>query len=75
MEPLWNDLRISFFLIPLHKLILIMAKPIETTPILTGDDAVAFIAQMEKGEKASREEVARVMEGAIFIESALTFNF
>ena len=52
-----------------------MAKPIETTPILTGDDAVAFIAQMEKGEKASREEVARVMEGAKFIESALSFNF
>ena len=52
-----------------------MAKPIEPTPILKGDDAYAFIAEMEKQEKASAEERERVAKGAAFIQSLLTFTF
>jgi hypothetical protein len=52
-----------------------MAKPIEPTPVLKGDDAYEFVAEMEKQEKASAEEKARVAEGASFIQSLLTFTF
>ena len=41
-----------------------MAKPIEATPVLEGADAVAFIAEMEKNEKASKEEKIRVQADA-----------
>jgi hypothetical protein len=53
----------------------IMAKPIEPTPVLKGDDAYKFVAEMEKQEKASAEEKARVAKGASFIQSLLTFTF
>lgn len=53
----------------------IMAKPIEPTPVLKGDDAYEFVAEMEKHEKASEEEKARVAKGASFIQSLLTFTF
>jgi hypothetical protein len=53
----------------------IMAKPIEPTPVLKGDDAYEFVAEMEKQEKASAEEKARVAKGASFIQSLLTFTF
>ena len=46
-----------------------MAKPIEPTPVLKGDDAYDFVAEMEKQEKA------RVAKGASFIQSLLTFTF
>ena len=52
-----------------------MAKPIEPTPVLTGDDAYEFVAEMEKHEKASAEEKARVAKGASFTQSLLTFAF
>lgn len=52
-----------------------MAKPIEPTPVLKGDDAYEFVAEMEKHEKASAEEKARVAKGASFIQSLLTFAF
>ena len=52
-----------------------MAKPIEPTPVLKGDDAHDFVAEMEKQEKASAEEKARVEKGASFIRSLLTFTF
>ncbi|MCR4825322.1 MAG: hypothetical protein K5882_00015 [Bacteroidales bacterium] len=52
-----------------------MAKPIETTPILEGDDAYNFVAQLEDGSKDSAEERQRVEKGASFIESLLTFVF
>ncbi|MBR4513004.1 MAG: hypothetical protein IKX13_00505 [Bacteroidales bacterium] len=52
-----------------------MAKPIEPTPVLKGDDAYEFVAEMEKHEKASDEEKARVAQGASFIQSMLTFTF
>ncbi len=52
-----------------------MAKPIEPTPVLKGDDAFEFVAEMEKQEKASAEEKARVAKGAAFIQSLLTFSF
>ncbi|MBR5082004.1 MAG: hypothetical protein IKX35_06155 [Bacteroidales bacterium] len=42
----------------------IMAKPIEATPVLEGTDALAFIAEMEKNEKASKEEKMRVQADA-----------
>jgi hypothetical protein len=54
---------------------MIMAKPIEPTPVLKGDDAYEFVAEMEKLEKASAEEKARVAKGASFIQSLLTFTF
>ena len=41
-----------------------MAKPIEATPVLEGNDALAFIAEMEKNEKASKEEKKRVKADA-----------
>ncbi|MCR4879229.1 MAG: hypothetical protein K5901_07940 [Bacteroidales bacterium] len=52
-----------------------MAKPIETTPILKGEDAYNFVAQMETVGKDSVEEKERVEKGASFIESLLTFVF
>lgn len=52
-----------------------MAKPIETTPTLKGDDAYNFVAQVENGSKESVEEKERVEKGASFIESLLTFVF
>ena len=41
-----------------------MAKPIEATPVLEGTDALAFIAEMEKNEKASKEERMRIKADA-----------
>ena len=52
-----------------------MAKPIETTPTLKGEDAYNFVAQLENGSKESAEEKKRVEKGASFIESLLTFVF
>ena len=52
-----------------------MAKPIEPTPVLYGNDAFEFVAEMEKEKKASAEEKERVARGASFIQSLLTFNF
>ena len=52
-----------------------MAKPIEATPVLEGTDALAFIAEMEKGEKASKEEKMRIKADADIIRSMLTFVF
>lgn len=52
-----------------------MAKPIEATPVLEGSDAFAFIAEMEKNEKASNEEKKRIKADADIIRSMLTFAF
>ena len=52
-----------------------MAKPIEPTPVLKGDDAYQFVAELEKEKKASEEEKERVARGAKFIQSLLTFTF
>ena len=52
-----------------------MARPIEATPVLEGNDALAFIAEMGKGEKASEEEKQRVKADADIIRSMLTFVF
>ena len=52
-----------------------MAKPIEPTPVLKGDDAYEFVSDMETLEKASAEGKARVAKGASFIQSLLTFTF
>lgn len=52
-----------------------MAKPIETTPILKGEDAFEFVSEMENSTKATEEEKKRVEQGAAFIESMLTFVF
>ena len=41
-----------------------MAKPIEATPVLEGNDAIAFFTEMEKNEKASEEEKMRVKADA-----------
>ena len=52
-----------------------MAKPIEATPILKGDDAFEFVSEMENSTKASEEEKKSIEKGAAFIESMLTFVF
>ncbi len=52
-----------------------MAKPIETTPVLNGDDAYEFVAQMDNSSKESDEEKKRIEKGASCIESLLTFVF
>lgn len=52
-----------------------MATPIAATPVLKGDDAYDFVAEMEKQAKASAEEKERVTKGAAFIQSLLTFTF
>ena len=52
-----------------------MARPIEATPVLEGSDALAFIAEMEKGEKASDEEKRQVKADADIVRSMLTFVF
>ena len=53
----------------------IMAKPIEATPVLKGDDAFEFVSEMENSTKASEEEKKSVEQGAAFLESMLTFVF
>ena len=52
-----------------------MAKPIEATPVLEGNDAIAFLAEMEKQERASAEEKKRVKADADIIRAMLTFTF
>lgn len=52
-----------------------MAKPIEATPVLKGDDAFEFVSAMENSTKASEEEKKSVEQGAAFLESMLTFVF
>lgn len=52
-----------------------MARPIEATPVIEGEDALAFIAEMEKGEKASKEEKKQIKEDADKMRSMLTFVF
>ena len=52
-----------------------MAKPIEATPVLKGDDAFDFVSEMENCTKASEEEKESVEKGASFLESMLTFVF
>ena len=51
-----------------------MAKPIEATPVLEGNDALAFIAEMEKGEKASKEEKMRVQADANSFRAMFHFD-
>jgi len=52
-----------------------MAKPIEATPVLEGSDALAFIAEMEKGTRATEEEKKQVKADADIIRAMLTFAF
>ena len=52
-----------------------MAKPIEATPVLKGDDAFEFVSEMVNSTKASEEEKKSVEQGAAFLESMLTFVF
>ena len=46
-----------------------MAKPIEATPVLEGNDVLAFFAEMEKNEKASEEEKKRVKADANYFRT------
>lgn len=52
-----------------------MARPIAPTPPLTGQDALDFLVQLEKKEKAAPEEIARVKAGAERIKKMVDFNF
>lgn len=51
-----------------------MAKPIEATPVLEGNDAIAFFAEMEKNEKASEEEKKRVKADANFFRAMFHYD-
>ncbi|MBR3798920.1 MAG: hypothetical protein IKK36_08415 [Bacteroidales bacterium] len=52
-----------------------MARPIEATPVLEGNDALAFIAEMEKAEKVSNEEKRQIKADADILRAMLTFTF
>ena len=52
-----------------------MARPIEPTPVLEGNDAFAFIAEMEKAQKVSDTEKQQVKNDADIIRAMLTFTF
>ena len=52
-----------------------MAKPIEATPVLEGEDAFVFIEELEKREKVSKEEKDRIKADADLMRSMLTFAF
>jgi len=52
-----------------------MARPIEATPVLEGNDALAFIAEMEKAKKVSNEEKRQVKADADILRAMLTFTF
>ena len=49
-----------------------MAKPIAATPVLKGEAAIEFIAELSKNKKASQEEIARIKKGADRIQTMLT---
>lgn len=38
-----------------------MARPLEETPILTGEDAKKFVKRMEEKHPVTREEYDRIM--------------
>ena len=51
-----------------------MEKPIEAMPVLEGTDALAFIAEMEKNEKVSKEEKMRVKSDANSFRSMFHYD-
>lgn len=55
--------------------IVIMARPIASTPPLKGQAAIDVITELEKNKKASSEEKKRVKAGAERIKAMLTFDF
>lgn len=52
-----------------------MATPIAPTPPLTGQDALDFLVNLEKKEKATPEEKERVKAGAERIKKMVHFKF
>ena len=40
---------------------IVMARPIEETPILKGEDARRFLKRMEENHRVSQEEYDRIM--------------
>ena len=52
-----------------------MARDIAPTPPLHGQDAIDFIAELEKNEKVSEEERKRIFADAEIFKSWLTFKF
>lgn len=50
-----------------------MAKPIAPTPVLKGQAAVDFIAELSKNKKAHENETKQVKDGAARIQAMLTF--
>ena len=54
-----------------------MARPIKETPVLSGNDAVIFMQDMEKAktQKASPEERKRVMDNYKKFKTITNFSF
>ncbi|MBQ9254574.1 MAG: hypothetical protein IJ213_04300 [Bacteroidales bacterium] len=51
-----------------------MARPIEPTPVLKGEDAFNFVKAMEEAEKVSQEEKEKMEEAYQKLKSWLTFD-
>ena len=52
-----------------------MARPIEPTPPLTGQDAIDFLKEIERDEKETPEEIERIKRGAERIKKMIHFSF
>ncbi len=54
---------------------IIMAKPIKETPVLTGKDASAFVRSMNEGERnrVSTQERARIRENFAKVQAIAKF--
>lgn len=52
-----------------------MARPIEPTPILQGEDMFDFVKTMEEATKVSEEEKKKILEDAKYMLSLMDFTF
>ena len=53
---------------------IIMARPIEETPVLYGEDAVRFLNEMENVKSAIDEEKERVRKAYEMLKNIATFS-
>lgn len=50
-----------------------MARPIKETPVLTGEDAIRFLEEMDKVVPASPKEIEEMKRNADYLMSKATF--
>ena len=51
-----------------------MARPIEPTPVLKGEDMFNFVKAMEEAPKVSQEEKEKISEDAKYMLSLMNFT-